>query len=284
MRVCMSALAVVLLNSPLNAGFEFNQNFTVFTPAPAKSELGDAFAERVLQRAEEYRLEIAEEWLGEPLADGLGKTTINVKFSSDDDSGLTWAKESSASKIHMLYLRTSPERALGSTLKHEMAHIVLATRFPHPHRLPAWLEEGIASRYDDPGRHTQRSEALTRLARQRNWPRLEDVLFNANITAADEVAYTVATSLVEMLLSRADKKTLLEFGAKASEDLEPALRHHYEITSVGELQSMWQEWVQKTQLAHSEDPLPGAQTSRPLVKAVPQPKLTSQPGVRRDIR
>lgn len=245
--VSCTTLAVVLMITPLHAGFKFSQNFTAFTPASADSELGNAFAMRLVERAEEYRQEIAEEWLGKPLPDGTGKTTINISFSNKQDSGLTWAKDSPARKYHMLYLTTSPDRALGSTLKHEMAHVVLATRFPHPHRLPAWLEEGIASRYDDPERQADRRDTLARMARDSRWPRLELVLGASNIVSDDNEAYTVATSLTELLLSRGDKKTLLEFGEQAaSGDVEAALQKHFGIQGLGELQAVWQAWLRDT--------------------------------------
>ena len=53
-----------------------------------------------------------------------------MSFSEEQDAGLTWAKDNPRRKYHTLYLTTTPDRALGSTLAHEMVHVVLATAIP----------------------------------------------------------------------------------------------------------------------------------------------------------
>ena len=131
------------------AGFVHNENFVVFTESGLSRQVTQDFAQSVLVKAEEYRKQISQEWFGEQLPRGIGRTTINVSFSDDRDAGLTWAVDHPDRKLHTIYLYTTAEQAVGSTLAHEVAHAVLATRFPHPHRLPAWVEEGIASQYDN---------------------------------------------------------------------------------------------------------------------------------------
>ena len=115
---------------------------------------------QMLRQAERFREEIALQWLGGPLPEGQGRVVINLRVSHDRDEGLTWACDSQDRLCHTIYLVTSPQRALGSTLKHEIAHAVLATHFSHPHRLPSWLEEAIASDYDDASRKSTRQRIL----------------------------------------------------------------------------------------------------------------------------
>src|SRR3970040_420239 len=99
--------------------------------------------------------------MGEENPRGIGRTVINVAFSDSDDSALTSAIDSPEPTMHNVYLpTTSQERALGGMLHHEITHVVLASRFPHPNRLPAWVEEGIASRYDDQERVAIRTQIL----------------------------------------------------------------------------------------------------------------------------
>ena len=169
----------------------------------------------MLRSAEAWRSEIARQWLGEELPPSVGQTTVNVSFSEQRDAGITWAKDDPRRKYHTLYLTTSPDRALGSTLAHEMVHVVLATRFPHPRRLPAWLEEGIASSYDDGPRQATRQQILAWMAKTGNWFDVESIFNSQNIAGQDKQAYAVASSLTQFLLTRGDQRTLLEFGQQA---------------------------------------------------------------------
>lgn len=226
------------------AGFVFNENFTVFTEESSSPEAAQAFAQDVLNKAEKYRRDIALRWLGEQLPPSVGQTTINVSFATTRDDGLTWAKDSPQRKHHTVYLSTSPERALGSTLAHEMTHVVLATRFPHPNQLPAWIEEGIASTYDDDARQQTRRATIAWFARTGNWPELAPILTTENIRRKDQHIYAVASSLVEFLLSKGDKRTLLEFGQSAKKDgYDTALKQHYDFAHVRDLRTAWQAWA-----------------------------------------
>jgi hypothetical protein len=241
----LGILVVLLVPSPSRAaGFAHNENFTVFAPAVPSQEAGQAFAEELLAKADQYRKEIATYWLGEELPPGVGHTIINVDFTGAKDTALTWVKDNPRRKYHTLYLSTSPERALGSTLAHEVSHVVLATRFPHPNRLAAWLEEGIAGKYDDALRIQTRRKLLSWFSRTGNWPRLEMILTAEEILAKDECSYAVATSLTDFLISLRDKGTLLAFGRSAGErGWDAALRKHYGISDVSALQADWRRWV-----------------------------------------
>ncbi|MHB8862940.1 MAG: hypothetical protein ACYC6N_11085 [Pirellulaceae bacterium] len=226
------------------AGFAMSDNFTVFTPAYPTHDDAQAYAQEVLESAEAWRSAIARQWLGEELPPSVGQTTVNVAFSEQRDAGITWAKDDRRLKYHTLYLTTTPDRALGSTLAHEMVHVVLATRFPHPHRLPAWLEEGIAGSYDDDSRQETRQKILEWMVKTDNWPDIETILHTRNIPHNDKQTYAVASSLTQFLLTRGDQRTLLEFGQHASKlGLDAALSKSYRFRNVVELQQAWQNWV-----------------------------------------
>ena len=227
------------------AGHVFNANFSVFTPERESQDQTEAYAQQMLSQAERYRKEIAEEWLGTELPEGVGRTHINVSFSDSQDRGLTWPDDGPRRTLHALYLTTSPDRALGNTLKHEMCHVVFATRFPMDKRLPTWIEEGIASRYDDDQRGRSRLQMARWWEQTGNWPTIERVLKATRLPATDRVGYTVAASLTEFLLSRGDKTTLISFAQAAQTDLAGALRMHYRIRSVADLQAEWQTWLRK---------------------------------------
>jgi hypothetical protein len=235
-RLLLVLVGVVLA---LYSGSAFASEFARSANFIVLADDADLAAE-VLVQAERYRRQIAEEWLGEALPDGIGAAMINVRISAIEDSGLTWATDpASARRYHRVWLTTSSPQATGAVLKHELTHVVLATWMPQ--RLPPWAEEGAASRYDDASRVAQRRRALEWFARSGNWPRLIHVLEDDTIAADDLASYAVAASLSEFLLQRGDKATLLRFAAAGRRlGWDETLRTHYRIEDVDALQLAWQ--------------------------------------------
>jgi hypothetical protein len=208
------------------------ENFVVF----ARDQ---ATAEAVRTAANRHRSQIARDWLSRPIPDGIGRATINVRIDDSKDEGFTWPIDDPRRSFHKVWLTTSQERALGTTLKHEIAHTVLATRYPD---LPEWAEEGVASTYDDADRQQLCRQKLAWYHETGQWPSLEQLLSREVITATDTASYAVSASLVRYLLTRGDRAILLTFAATAKGDWDAALRRHYGVQSVGDLQREWQAW------------------------------------------
>lgn len=224
------------------SGFATSDNFTVLTPKQATAEQADAYAKKVLRSAERLRSQIARHWLGQELPPRHGRTIVTVSFKSNRDAGLTWAIDDPRRKYHSLYLATSPDLAVGTTLTHELVHVVLATRFPHPNRLPTWLEEGIASHYDDDVRKQQRQRQLSVFMQTGDWPQIAAVFNARNIPANDTEAYTVAASVTALLLSQdGNTQRLFAFAQHGKKHgWNAALQKYYDIPTVSQLQSIWQ--------------------------------------------
>jgi len=214
-----------------------NENFVVSAPDLAT-------AQAVLAKAESLRRSIATEWLGEALPDGIAPTVIRVSISAEEDRGMTWVADRADRLSHMMWLTTSRERATGSTLAHEIAHVVLATRFPG--QLPAWLDEGIASRQDDERRAAARREILTWYARTGNWPSLVEVLTAQKIVGSDRARYALSASLTEFLLTQSNATELFQFGFDGTElGWDAAVRKHYGLAHARELETRWRAWASK---------------------------------------
>lgn len=233
-----SAIIVALAIFPSTtraAGLAHGDNFIVLAE-------DQALAEAVLAKANEFRKSVAKQWLGTPLPASIGRTVIHVQLSDREDRGQFWAIDGADRRHHKLWITTNRKRAVGSTLHHEITHVVLATQFPQ--RLPVWIDEGIASSYDDKPRRAVRRNVITWYVRTGNWPRLETLFKTNAITASDKAVYATASSLTEFLLSRADKKTLLQFATAGQKNgWDTALTQSYHIGSVAELQVAWQAWV-----------------------------------------
>lgn len=235
-------LLFAALPTSLPGGHHRSDNFDVLTPSEPTPSAGQALAELVAARAESYRREIAVEWLGDELPEGVGRTTINVEFSGDE-SGYTWAIDHPDRTMHTVYLKTTAARAAGEILKHEIAHVVLATRFPHPKRLPTWIEEGIASRYDDPQRTKKREGILDFYSRTGNWPELLKTLRADRFASKERGAYAQAVSVTDFLLERGGHEKFIEFAETARDDLDRGLRRCYGLNDVEQLAGQWRKWV-----------------------------------------
>jgi hypothetical protein len=178
------------------------------------------------------------------LPSGAGETVISIVFSAGEDRGLTWAKDHPDRKLHAVYLRTTPEKATGSTLRHEIAHTVLATKFPHPNRLSSWVEEGIASRYDDDARCAAREQLARFWVRTGQAPRVAQLMEIPDLRSFDEASYAGATSLVSFLLTKGNEQKLLRFAVDGQRfGWSAALEAHYHINGYADLQSQWQAWL-----------------------------------------
>ncbi|MGD9633519.1 MAG: hypothetical protein AB7G28_05975 [Pirellulales bacterium] len=251
LRIALAALFCSLLAPQLHAdGYASDANFLVYSPKAKSEEAEQRYAQSVLAEANRFRKEFALEWLGEELPTGAGRSVIYIDFSTVEDRGLTWAKDHPDRLLHNVYLSTSPSRAAGSTLRHEIVHTVLATRFAHPKRLPPWAEEGIACRFDDDARKAARNQQTAFWARTGRAPNLALLLEMPDLKALDESGYAAAASLVSFLLTRGDKQEVVRFAADGQAlGWEAALRSHYGIQSYAELQSGWQAWLADTSTA-----------------------------------
>lgn len=233
--VTAALLAAQFLVSPADAaGLARNENFMVMAPS-------QELAEEVLKAAEQFRDDVAVRWLGAPLPPSVGPAIIHVELTETRDDAFTWAKTGPDRKYHSVYLTTSRDRSVGSTLKHEITHVVLATRYPD--RLPVWLEEGCAGFADDSFRLKTRRGILDWFARTGNWPNLSKVLNSKRMSAADRSSYAIACSVSQFLIERGGRHELLAFGeAIQRQGLQAALNNSYELISVDELSKEWQAW------------------------------------------
>jgi hypothetical protein len=212
-----------------------SDNFVVVAPT-------QELARAVLERAEKLRDEIAMEWLGQRIPPSVGTAIINVKIDPSEESGRTWPGADLRRPTYIVWLTTSQGGVTGALLAHEMTHVVLSTRFPG--QLPPWANEGIASLRDGAERKSIRRGILAWQAETGNWPHVGNVLNADKIAAHEQADYALASSLVEFLLARADRATLLEFAVQGQrQGWDAAIKHYYQIDSVDALQQAWRSWA-----------------------------------------
>jgi hypothetical protein len=220
------------------AEMSIGTNFTVMAP-------NRSVAEAVAARAETYRRQAAQEWLSAKLSDGRGPTLITVEISSQKDEALTWPIDCPERKLHHVWLTTSTERAVGSTLHHEVVHTVLDTHF-YPDAPPAWASEGIASQADDTGRQQNQSQILRRWSQSGHWPNVMELFTSPQIGHNDLDAYAASSSVTQFLAARGGKPRVVEFAAAGPKrGWDQAAHDCYGFHDVADLQSAWQSWVEQ---------------------------------------
>jgi len=234
-RLAAALLALLPAAAADAAGLAYSDNFIVLA-------FDQPLANDVLDAAEGLRKQIATDWLGAELPAGKGRTGIGVLLSDTRDNGLTWPIDSPKRKIHRIWLRTSRDGAVSATLAHEITHVVFATHLLGT--LPAWANEGIATLYDDAERASIRADVMAGFSRSGDWPDLAKVLDASRVSTGDRETYSVAVSLVEYLLTRGDKLTVVRFAlAGRKQGWDAAARQHYGFRTVADLQAAWQAWA-----------------------------------------
>lgn len=219
-----------------------NENFSVYAPSRV-------VAEQILEDAERHRRDIGKDWFGRPLPDGVGRTLIHVTAQPKTDRGeASLANGNPSAQRNLIWISTESfrEPQFTSTLKHEITHCLLAAKFPQG--LPVWVHEGCASQCDSGLRRRIHQQTIQRIVRTGQWPKLETILGARRFDRRDREAYGLAVSLAEFLIDYKDQSTLLAFGADchaAPTRTDAALKKHYRIRSIAELQTRWQAWAAK---------------------------------------
>jgi len=231
-----SLLAIFNSGTARSADMSIGTNFTVLAP-------NQTLADAVAKQAEIYRKQSALDWLGKELPDRLGRSLITIDISSQKDEGLTWPIDCAERKFHQVWLTTSTQRALGSTLHHEVVHTVLDSHC-YPESLPAWASEGIASQADDAERKANQSLIVARWSNTGRWPALRSLFESSRIEHNNLGGYAAASSITEFLVQRGGKTRVVDFASNGPKrGWDRAASDYYDVRDLADLQSAWQAWA-----------------------------------------
>jgi hypothetical protein len=194
-------------------------------------------AQQVGRRAEELRREIAVAWLGSELPQSEHVNLILVEIDDQRSSGRTVV--SPTNRGHFLTLTGTVEEVSHSMLAHEIVHTVFAARYGLD--MPAWANEGVASRYDNAQRHEIRAQWLRDFVHMRLWPDLTRLMAEP---IRSQSSYSAAAAVTEYLLQRRTPRQFLTFVEDGSRrGWDTALASHYGIADQAQLAQQWQQWV-----------------------------------------
>ena len=171
---------------------------------------------------------------------------IHVELADDKDESclLLAGKHRDYPGKNRLWITSSRERAFGSTLAHQITHIVFASRFPQG--MPVWANEGISSLQDDDLRANKRFQLVKQIANSGQWPSLYVLLNLKSMAATDAKNNALAESVTFYLLTLGSKQTFIQFIDDAMvSGWDRTLQKHYRIAGIPMLQAAWQNWVRQ---------------------------------------
>ncbi len=236
-------VAAICLGSQATEAFAAGhrtQNFVIEAPTAA-------LARRIGDAAEQYRHDLAIEWLGKPLPRWSRPCPIVAQVAPHLGAGGATSFVFDTGEVFNwnMTIQGSEERILDSVLPHEITHTIFASHFRQP--LPRWADEGACTTLEHPVERarqhrlliefltTGRGIAFPRMFEMREYP--PDVL----------PLYSQGYSLARYLIERGGRHTYVAFvgDGLASNDWASALAKYYAIDGLANLQNVWLDWVRK---------------------------------------
>jgi hypothetical protein len=208
-------------------------------------------AREVAQAAEENRSRLAVEWLGYELPRWAAPCDVQVKVGHHGAGGVTTFNfvRSGDGETHVvgwkMSVQGSLERVLDSVIPHEVSHTIFACHFRRA--LPRWADEGAATLAEHESEKQRQVATLNQvlkggrriplksLVKIKEYPRdMQDVM----------TLYAEGYSLAECLVQLGGKRKYLAFLADAeTSGWDAAIRKHYDLHGVDELEQKWTGWV-----------------------------------------
>jgi hypothetical protein len=215
-------------------------NFTVDAPTPH-------LAKEIGETAEEWRRELAQEWLGKELPRWSKPCPVKARVSPQlgaggatsfvFDRGLVFGWD--------MRIQGSRERILDSVLPHEVMHTVFATHFRRP--LPRWADEGACTTVEHRSEIAKQERMLIAFLKSRP---SKGIPFN-DMFAMKEYPqdvlplYAQGHSLARFLIDQRGKRAFLTFlgDGMTDENWPRAIRQHYGYEHLLALQNSWMGWI-----------------------------------------
>lgn len=232
---CLAVLA-----TPVEAASHRTANFVVEAPT-------DVLARRIGEAAEQYRHDLAVEWLGRPLPRWSRPCPITAQVAPHLGAGGATSFVFDKGEVFnwTMTIQGSEERILDSVLPHEVTHTIFASHFRQP--LPRWADEGACTTVEHPVERarqhrlliefltTGRGISFPEMFAMREYPR--DVL----------PLYSQGYSLARFLIERGGRHRYVAFvgDGLATDNWPGALARHYGVGDLARLQQVWLDWVRQ---------------------------------------
>ena len=235
--------AVTVFILPANilfaAGYR-TANFVVEAPSPQLAQkIGDA--------AEQYRHDLAIEWIGQPLPRWSQPCPITAEVAPTLGAGGATSFVFDRGEVFnwTMTIQGSEERILDSVLPHEVTHTIFASHFRQP--LPRWADEGACTTVEHPVERARQHRLLIEFLRTGRGISFPEMFAMKEYPADVLPLYSQGYSLARYLIERGGRKRYIHFvgDGLASSDWPESLSQYYGIHDIGKLQTVWLEWVKR---------------------------------------
>ncbi len=237
----LGAIAALCLptNCLLAASYR-TANFVVEAPDPQLAQkIGDA--------AEQYRHDLAIEWLGKPLPRWSQPCPVTAEVAPTLGAGGATSFVFDRGEVFnwTMTIQGSEERILDSVLPHEVTHTIFASHFRQP--LPRWADEGACTTVEHPVERARQHRLLIEFLRTGRGISFPDMFAMKEYPADVLPLYSQGYSLARYLIERGGRQRYINFvgNGLASSDWPQSLSQHYGINDISKLQNIWLEWVKR---------------------------------------
>ena len=236
-------VAITVLVLPANilsaAGYR-TANFVVEAPNPQLAQkIGDA--------AEQYRHDLAVEWIGQPLPRWSQPCPITAEVAPTLGAGGATSFVFDRGEVFnwTMTIQGSEERILDSVLPHEVTHTIFASHFRQP--LPRWADEGACTTVEHPVERARQHRLLIEFLRTGRGISFPEMFAMKEYPADVLPLYSQGYSLARYLIERGGRKRYIQFvgNGLASSNWPESLSQYYGIHDIAKLQNVWLEWVKR---------------------------------------
>lgn len=215
-------------------------NFVIDAPTPQLAkEIGDA--------AEEWRISLAQEWIGEALPRWAQPCPIKARVAPHLGAGGATSFVFDQGEVFdwRMNIQGSRERILDSVLPHEITHTIFATHFRQP--LPRWADEGACTTVEHHSEIAKQERMLISFLKSRPGRGIPfNDMFAMREYPEDVLPlYAQGHSLSVYLIGQRGKREFMSFLADGLQDnnWRRAVNAHYGYEHLLALQNSWLDWV-----------------------------------------
>jgi hypothetical protein len=146
----------------------------------------------------------------------------------------------------MMSVQGTPERVLDSVLPHEITHTIFATHFaPMGKYVPRWADEGACTTVEHEAEKVKHEHYLKEFLRTGR-----GLAFNKMFSLKEYPhdilpLYAQGHSAVQFLIDQGGAQKFIRFIelGMQTENWEASLTQHYTYESIGQFQTMWNQWL-----------------------------------------
>ncbi len=219
------------------AGYR-TRNFSVSAPTPA-------LAREICEAAEQYRRELAIEWIGKELPPWSERCPIHARVSRQLGAGGVTSFLFDRGQVYgwRMKVQGSRQRVLDSVLPHEVTHTIFATYFRQP--LPRWADEGACTTMEHSSEIARMERMLIQFLKTRKGIPFGAMMLMKKYPPEMLPLYAQGHAAAEFLIEKRGKRAFLDFLSDGMRDdnWPRAVQAHYGYPNLLSLQNDWISWI-----------------------------------------